>query len=82
MSEIGHPCHFDPNRRDCAWCNKDGFQCAPNNGLPANNFKEFTEGQYCEYWKNNFKNCGGESKDLNFVFDTLNIIFSKAKTVG
>lgn len=66
MSEIGHPCHFDPDRRDCAWCNKDGYQCAPNNGLPNNKNKEFKEGQYCEYWKNNFKNCGGESKAMKF----------------
>lgn len=20
LSEVGHPCHFDPSRKDCAWC--------------------------------------------------------------
>ena len=23
--QIGHPCHFDTSRRDCAWCNFSNF---------------------------------------------------------
>ena len=60
LSEIGHPCHWDPSNRNCAWCTKDGYQCAQDNGVPSSSFKP---GQYCEYWKSNFKKCGGESQD-------------------
>jgi len=60
LSELGHPCHFDKSRRDCAWCVAKGYQCAPPNfALP----KGKEHGQYCQAFRRNHKDCGGESLD-------------------
>jgi len=65
LSEIGHPCHFNKSRTDCAWCTPLGFQCAPPNvELPQTNIPHpYQHGQYCQRFNQNHKNCGGESLD-------------------
>ena len=60
LSEIGHPCHFDPSRRDCAWCNYNGFQCG--------NFTKKNQGKYCKKFIHNSYDCYGTSKFISFIF--------------
>jgi len=55
LSEIGHPCHFDPSRRDCAWCNYNGFQCG--------NFTKKNQGKYCKKFIHNSYDCYGTTQD-------------------
>ena len=51
ISEIGHPCHFDRSRTDCAWCTPDSFQCGPDS----------KNGKYCMDMMKNHRHCRGES---------------------
>lgn len=66
LSELGHPCHFDKSKTDCAWCTPNGFQCAPPgfDWLPTNKGGiTYQNGQYCQRYNLNHKQCGGESLD-------------------
>jgi len=65
LSELGHPCHFNRSRTDCAWCVAKGYQCAPPQfELPdVTNPHPYQHGQYCQRYSLNFKDCGGESLD-------------------
>ena len=59
ISEIGHPCHFNRSRTDCAWCTPDSFQCGPDS----------KNGKYCMDMMRNHRNCRGESNILfTYVF--------------
>jgi len=53
ISEIGHPCHFDRSRNDCAWCTPDSFQCGPDS----------KNGKYCMDMMRNHRHCRGETLD-------------------
>merc|ERR1712012_716436 len=52
LSEIGHPCSFDPTRNDCAWCTHDGFQCGNFTELPSASHEH---GKYCKRFSHNHK---------------------------
>lgn len=60
LSEIGHPCSFDPTRNDCAWCTYDGFQCGNFTDLPSPSHEH---GKYCKRFSKNHKQCYGTSQD-------------------
>lgn len=60
LSEIGHPCSFDPTRNDCAWCTYDGFQCGNFTALPSPSHEH---GKYCKRFNRNHKQCYGTSQD-------------------
>ena len=51
ISEIGHPCHFNRSRTDCAWCTPNAYQCGPDS----------KSGQYCMHIMKNHRHCRGES---------------------
>jgi len=60
LSEVGHPCSFDPTRNDCAWCTHDGFQCGNFTDLPSASHEH---GKYYKRFSHNHKKCYGTSQD-------------------
>ena len=70
LSRIGHPCHFNKTRTDCAWCAPDAYQCTDKSGT------------YCQHLMKNHVRCRGESKLVIPVLPTSSLEILYAILVG
>jgi len=53
LSGQGFPCHSNPEDKECAWCNKGGFQCYPDkhngpNSKSGSRCQKQTNQKYCK----------------------------------